>query len=115
MVYAAVDPAINAWAEQHGLKLSTEFGGQERRFCYLTGGPQECFQVSIEPPQGAKVLVNAWSIETIDDAELHESWLAPVEEVSSALNQAFDKIMAWNVRPKGRDVAISRNYPPTAP
>src|SRR4051812_22475759 len=100
-VYAAVDPAIRSWADQHELRLSMEFGGQERRFCYVTGGPQECFQISIEPPEGSKVLVNAWSIETIDDEELHESWLVPVAEVSSALKLALDKIGAWNARPKG--------------
>jgi hypothetical protein len=99
-VYAAVDPVIRSWADQHEFRLSKAFGGQERRFCYVTGGPQECFQISIEPPEGSKVLVNAWSIETIDDEELHESWLVPVAEVRYALNLALDKIRAWTVRPK---------------
>ena len=101
MVYSAVDPAIKAWARRHKLKVLQEFGGQERRFCYLTGGPQECFQISIEPPDGSGVLVNAWSIETVDDQELHESWFVRTEEVGSALKFAFDKVMAWKERQKG--------------
>jgi len=101
MNYAAVDQAISAWADEHGLKLLAEFGGQERRFCYVTGGPQECFQVSIEPPEGAKVIVNASSIETIDDEELKASWSVSQEEVGSALNRALETIATWSARPKG--------------
>ncbi len=48
MVYAVLDPVIKAWVKKNELKLATEFGGEERRFCDVTGGPQECFQVSIE-------------------------------------------------------------------
>lgn len=101
MVYSAVDPTIKAWAELHGLTICTKFAGQDRRFCYLTGGAQECFQVSIEPPDEGEILVNAWSIETIDDEELHESWRVRVEELDSALNLAFEEVMAWRDRPKG--------------
>jgi hypothetical protein len=101
MVYAVLDPVIKGWVNKNELKLATEFAGEERRFCYVTGGPQECFQVSIEPPQGSEVVVNAWSIETIDDAELHESWLVHLDELGTALDLAFDKIKAWNARLKG--------------
>ena len=101
MVYEALDPVINAWVQKHELKLATEFVGEERRYCYVTGGPQECFQVSIEPPQGSEVLVNAWSIETIDDVELHDSWLVHPDGLAGALDLALDKIGAWKARSNG--------------
>jgi hypothetical protein len=34
------------------------------RFCYVSGGPHECFQVSIERPEGTEVLVNAWTAQS---------------------------------------------------
>jgi len=86
MVYAVLHPVIKAWVDKHELKLVTEFGGEERRFCYVTGVPQECFQVSIEPPHESETLVNAWSIETINDAELHDSWLVHLDELGTALD-----------------------------
>lgn len=101
MAYATIDAMIREWAERHSLVLNTEFGGRERRFCYVSGGPQECFQVSIEPPEAARVLVNAWSIETIDDAELHKSWTVDAPDLVQALDAALKQVRAWDARPKG--------------
>lgn len=52
MTYASIDDVINAWASRRGLKLNTDFGGEPRRFCYVSAGNDECFQISIEPPDG---------------------------------------------------------------
>jgi hypothetical protein len=101
VAYATIDAVIQEWSERHSLVLSTEFGGRERRFCYVSGGPQECFQVSIEPPEAAKVLVNAWSIETIDDAELHASWTVDAHDLPQALDAALRQVRTWDARPKG--------------
>lgn len=101
MVYAELDPVIRAWVDRHGLKLFTALGGEEARFCYVTGGPQECFQVWIEPPQAGSVVVRAASIETIDDAELAASWVVPLDELDAALDLALEKIGGWKNRPKG--------------
>jgi hypothetical protein len=79
MIYAEVDPAITAWARQHGLKLRTEWADAEARFCYVSGGQHECFQVSVEHPHAGKIVVHARSIETIDDVKLHEFWLVEIE------------------------------------
>jgi hypothetical protein len=102
MSYAAVDAVISEWAAVHRLTLSTEFGGKPRRFCYVSGGEHECFQVSIEPPEGATVTVNAWSIETEDDAELHQQWLITTGELSATLDAALKQISRWSVRPRSR-------------
>ena len=101
MGYTTIDAVIREWAERHSLVLNTEFGDQERRFCYVTGGPQECFQVSIEPPEAASVLVNARSIETIDDIELHKSWTVDAHDLPKALDAALNQVRAWDARPKG--------------
>jgi len=60
----------------------------------------ECFQVSIERPEGTEVLVNAWSIETADDSELHHEWTVPIGDLKSTLEAALNKIGEWKVRPR---------------
>ena len=102
MAYSEIDVVIREWSERHSLALNTEFGGQERRFCYVSGGPEECFQVSIEPPESGRVLVNAWSVETIDDVELHECWTVEIRDLPQSLEVALRQVSAWNARPKGR-------------
>ncbi|WP_454761202.1 hypothetical protein [Caulobacter segnis] len=101
VAYSEIDAVIREWSERHSRALNTEFGGQERRFCYVSGGPEECFQVSIEPPESGRVLVNAWSVETIDDAELHESWTVEIRDLPQSLEVALKQVSAWNARPKG--------------
>ena len=101
MACTKIDAVIREWAEQHSLVLNTECVGQERCFGYVSGGPQECFQVSIEPSEAERVLVNAWSIETIDDAELHASWTVDARDLLQALDAAWKQIRAWDARPKG--------------
>lgn len=73
MSYAAFDEIINSWANENKLVVSVESSGDERRFCYVTGGIQECFQISIGPCSGEYVAVTAWDIETVDDAEIQAS------------------------------------------
>lgn len=98
MSYEAVDDVISAWAASRGLALNTKFGGQPRRFCYLSGGQAECFQISIEPPAKGLVTVNVWDVETRDDAEFHRAWLVPVADLRPALEEAVEQIARWAQR-----------------
>jgi len=103
MNYSAVDPTIEAWRTARGLSMSTEFGGQPRRFCYTSSARGECFQISIEPPEvnemsGPEITVNLWSIETLDDAEMHYAWVVPVGELRSALDHAWAKAQELKLR-----------------
>jgi hypothetical protein len=104
--YSAIDPTLIEWANAHGLRLINEFGSVPSRFCYVSGGQKECFQVSIEPPEGEKVLVNAWSIETDDDAELHHAWTASIDELRSTLETALEKIKEWKSRPRNPGASV---------
>lgn len=98
MAYASVDPVIDAWSEAHALNLNTNFGGHERRFVYTWNSPVECFQISIEPPEGAQITINAWSIETWDDVELHQKWLVPIARLEFALQAAWREVETWKLR-----------------
>ncbi len=115
MRYAPVDPVIATWCNEHGLTLFTEFDGEERRFCYITGGAQECFQISVECPLDGKVMVNAHSIETIDDAELHRVWVAEVADLQHALLSAWRQVEVWKKRATGAATwTPPRNWNPSA-
>jgi hypothetical protein len=85
-----------AWADaEYG------FRGQPRRFCYVSAGERECFQVSIEPPDGGQITVTAWDVETVDDAEFHWQRRVFASDLVPALEAALDQI------PSGLD-AMSR-------
>jgi hypothetical protein len=101
MTYETVDPIFTKWASEHDLGMLTQFGGREQRFCYVTGGPQECFQIAVEPPGEGTIVVNVWSIETIDDVDLHACWSVPFDGLANALDTALDQIRAWDQRSKG--------------
>ena len=99
MSYAKVDAVITGWADAHRLKLNTKFGGEPRRFCYVGSGQHECFQVSVDPPEGEAVTVNAWSVETEDDAELHRRWIVKSDQLPRTLEEALAQISEWSLRP----------------
>ncbi len=82
--------------------LPPSSGGSRRRFCYVSGGEHECFQVSVEPPEAAAITVNAWSVETEDDAELHRQWVVEAPELLATLETALKTISEWTVRPLAR-------------
>lgn len=102
MNYDPVDAAIAAWANRHGLTLCTEFGGVPRRFVYVSGGEHECFQVSIEPPDDGAITVNAWDVETEDDAKLHQQWRVLVDDLDPTLEAALNQVAVWRSRPRTR-------------
>jgi hypothetical protein len=98
MSYSAVDPIIEAWTRAHSLTLFTSVAGQERRFCYTSSSKGECYQVSIEPPRDTEVIVHAWSIETMDDVEMHEEWKSTVANLRPTLEAALARIHEWMTR-----------------
>jgi hypothetical protein len=92
MDYRAIDPVIQAWAKAHDLCLLTDQG---RCFCYTSSEDGECFQLVIEPPRSGIVRIDAWSIETSDDEELHRISAVPVADLAKVLEEAFQIVEDW--------------------
>jgi len=99
MSYSDVDPIIQGWAKARSLKLFTNFAGEQTRFCYISSAKGECFQISIEPPENGEISVHAWSIETIDDVEMHEEWKSRIDGLRATLEAALSEIEVWMKRP----------------
>ena len=101
--YAAIDATIEAWKAVHGLTVFTEFGGKARRFAHLSVGG-ECFQISIDPREGAAQpalwVVNLWSVETDDDCDVHLAWTATAVDLAEALEVATECARSIGNRPK---------------
>jgi hypothetical protein len=94
--YAKLDRAINRWVEKHDLVLQREWQG-EARFWYTSRGT-ECFQISVDRPVGHVVTVNANSIETDDDAELHARWRVSSVALEATLSTATKLVDLWASR-----------------
>lgn len=46
--------------------------------------------------------MNAWSVETVDDTEFHESWTVEIRDLPQSLEVALMQVSAWSARPKGQ-------------
>ncbi len=93
--YSSIDSVIQTWSNANSLTMFNSFAGREARFCYKSSPRGECFQISIQAPQDGTVTVDAWTIETLDDRELHESWVVPVFELPETLEAALNKLRDW--------------------
>ena len=94
-LYAPIDPIVEKWVEENSLKLFRAFAERAARFVYITSSRGECFQISIQPPQDGEAKVDAWTIETLDDREMHEEWVMPVTALYEALQNALITVRRW--------------------
>jgi hypothetical protein len=90
--YASVDPMIEKWVGENFLVLFRAFADREARFVYVSSNDGECFQISIEPPEGNLVTVNAWTVETLDDREMHQQWLTTVPDLQHTLQTSLEVV-----------------------
>jgi hypothetical protein len=97
-LFFSIDSLIQVWAHANSLKIFGSFAGREERFCYVSSPRGECFQISIQPPLDNKVVVDAWTVETLDNMELHERWTVSVPELPEALDVALRTVRDWFAR-----------------
>ena len=95
VLFTSVDPVIEKWAEENSLKVFKAFADREARFVYVSNSDGECFQISIQPPQSNLVKVDAWTIETSDDREMHREWVTPISDLYGALQTSLDTVRSW--------------------
>lgn len=101
-VYASIDPIITRWVIDHQFSLFTAWAGREARFVYLSSLSGECFQISIEPPSGERVVdVHVFYIEGPREIEPEQHWSVAVSDLNSVLEEAFDTVLAW-IKPSER-------------
>ena len=102
IAYAEVDSVIEAWVKATGSTLFTEWADKPARFFHNPGAPpHECFQISIKPPSGDKIVLFARAIDTNDDTEMEmeQTWEGPISGLDAMLASAVATIERWKARP----------------
>jgi hypothetical protein len=93
--YAAIDPAIGAWADEHNLRLATCYKDYAVRSVEVARrrrwfGPRSSFQIWIDPPDAEGLVeVHAW-----DRASQRFERSVPLESVRAALEEALTWVRA---------------------
>ena len=68
--YADVDGVIAKWVRSADSTLYTEWADAPARFFHIHGDPPfECFQISVQAPEGGLTAVTARAIDTNDDTD----------------------------------------------
>jgi ABC-type enterochelin transport system substrate-binding protein len=97
-VFFSIDSFIQIWARSNSLRIFESFAGRQERFCYVSSSRGECFQISIQPPLDKVVVVDAWTVETLDNMELNERWTVSVPELPETLDLALRTVRDWSAR-----------------
>jgi hypothetical protein len=99
--YADLDGVIDAWVKATGSTLFTSEGEKPSRFFHIPGDPpHECFRITVFPPSGGRIVVQAAAIDTNDDTEeemirITEGSLAELDAMMAA---ALATIESWKQR-----------------
>lgn len=95
MSFDAIDPALEAWAGTHKIKILREDGDGGRRYFYTSSSSGETFQIVIEPEKNKAVRIDAHLIESAHDEEAHFIWEVLVTQVINALDLSLASAQAW--------------------
>lgn len=84
---------LEGWARRNDIVLLDVSGKPSLRVFYLSEG-SECLQAVVEEQQQG-FRVDIWSIETINDEEVHHSYVIPTAEVTRKLDEIVAKMRSW--------------------
>lgn len=91
VIYSDIDDIIEGWARRHSLAWMKEFGGDERRFLYISNVTGESYQISLDLVMGG-VEVNLYSVERFDKDDLHYKWSATRASLVEILDNILLKV-----------------------
>ena len=103
--YADVDGVIAKWVRSADSTLYTEWADAPARFFHIHGDPPfECFQISVQAPEGGLTAVTARAIDTNDDTdeEMDQTWRGEISELDRMLSAAVTAIEKWKRRERLR-------------
>ena len=100
--FADIDGVIAKWVRAADTTLHTEWADAPARFFHIPGTPPfECFQISVQMPEGGRTSVTARAIDTNDDTDeqMDKTWRGPIGDLNEMLGAAVALVGTW----KGRD------------
>ena len=94
--YEEIDPIIERWVSRHHFTLFTRTEGVDAQYrsVYLSSD-SECCQIWIDPPSPDGVGIHAADVETRDDEEMRQDWVAALPLLESALDEAVVYVHRW--------------------
>lgn len=85
--------SVEGWAAENGLTLFQD-DRDPRIVAFYVSESDECFQIVIER-LGDTYRIDAWSIETHDDEEAHQSLIVRAQDVSQSLDEILKRVRNW--------------------
>ena len=93
--FSGIDPVLHAWAQGHGLQISTEH--QAARSIFVAGRSGKQYQIWIDAPNGRnEVHLHAW-----DYGMLRADVVSSPHDLSARLEEIYAAVNSW-------DAAVSR-------
>lgn len=103
--FADIDGVIAKWVRAADTTLYTEWADAPARFFHIPGDPPfECFQISVQVPQGGQTSVTARAIDTNDDTDeqMEKTWRGPISDLDGMLGAAVALVEKWKERERLR-------------
>jgi len=95
MSFTDVDPILNRWSADKGIRIDIPTNGTNRRFFHFSSKNGETFQVVIEPPAHGSIRIDAHLIESTSSTESHFFWEIPTHDLGTCLKLIYDSLIFW--------------------
>ena len=108
--FADIDGVIAKWVRAVDATLNTEWADAPARFFHIPGDPPfECFQISVQVPEGGQTSVTARAIHTNDDTDeqMDKTWRGPIGDLDGMLGAADALVETWKGRERRGPVPAS--------
>ena len=90
IMYGCIDPELNAWATNHGLKIFTQYKDEEVRSTDVMGSSGKKCQIWVEPSYFFTFVINVW-----DYKKRRVRLRAWKINIGSKLEEAYRTSQAW--------------------
>jgi len=95
MAYEKIDSILQSWAASLNLCIFNQFGGQERRFLYITNSKNDCYQIDIEDEENSKFRISIYFVDGDSAKEGYELHIpTSIDGLSKDLHEVYKTILS---------------------
>lgn len=90
--YSGIDYMLSAWAQRHGLQISTEHQGQGAKSIFVVGRSGKQYQIWIDAPdERNEIHVHAWDYE-----KMRADVVSSPYDLSGKLEEIYATVISWD-------------------